>query len=108
MRYLLFIFLFGCSASAQMPSDETKEDIEFANLMEQVSSTNAKSVEVQAKASKKEAELVQKAVEKITELKQEVTILKTELNDVKQALDSVSADTGISFKLLAIPDHKKN
>ena len=108
MRYIFFIFIFGCTATAQQPSLETKEDIEFAKLMEQVSATNAKSVEVQAKASKKEAELVQKAVEKITELKQEVTILKTELNDIKATLDSVSADTGVSFKLLAIPDHKKN
>lgn len=108
MRYVLFIFLFGCTATAQQPSLETKEDIEFAKLMEQVSATNAKSVEVQAKASKKEAELVEKAVAKITELKQEVTILKTELNEVKATLDSVSADTGTSYKLLAIPDNKKN
>jgi uncharacterized protein YlxW (UPF0749 family) len=108
MRYLLFIFLFGCTASAQMPSDETKEDIEFEKLMQQVSQTNAKSVEVQAKASKKEAELVQQAVAKITELKQEVNILKTELNDVKATLDSVSNDTGVSFKLFAISANKEN
>jgi uncharacterized protein YlxW (UPF0749 family) len=108
MRYIFFIFIFGCTATAQQPSIETKEDIEFAKLMEQVSATNAKSVEVQAKASKKEAELVQKAVAKITKLKQEVNILKTELNDVKQALDSVSNDTGVSFKLFAISANKEN
>jgi uncharacterized protein YlxW (UPF0749 family) len=108
MRYIFFIFIFGCTATAQQPSIETKEDIEFAKLMEQVSATNAKSVEVQAKASKKEAELVQQAVAKITELKQEVNILKTELNDVKQALDSVSNDTGVSFKLFAISANKEN
>jgi len=108
MRYIFFIFIFGCTATAQQPSTETKEDIEFAKLMDQVSATNAKSVEVQAKASKKEAEIVQKAVSKIIELKQEVTILKTELNDVKATLDSVSADTGVSFKLLAISGNKEN
>ena len=108
MRYIFFIFIFGCTATAQQPSLETKEDIEFAKLMEQVSATNAKSVEVQAKASKKEAELVQQAVAKITELKQEVNILKTELNDVKQTLDSVSNDTGVSFKLFAISANKEN
>ena len=108
MKYLLFIFLFGCTATAQMPSEDTKEDIEFQKLMDQVKSTNAKSVEVQAKASKKEAELVQKAVQKITELKQEVNILKIELNDAKQALDSVSNDTGVSFKLFAISANKEN
>ncbi len=52
--------------------------------------------------------LVQKAVETIKELKSEVTILETELNDVKATLDSVSNDSGISFKLLPISDNKKN
>jgi seryl-tRNA synthetase len=108
MRYIFFIFILGCTATAQQPSIETKEDIEFAKLMEQVSATNAKSVEVQAKATKKEAEIVKQAVEKITELKQEVNILKIELNDAKQALDSVSNDTGISFKLFAISANKEN
>jgi hypothetical protein len=108
MKYLLFIFLFGCTATAQMPSEDTKDDIEFQKLMDQVSQTNARSVEVQAKATKKETEIVKQAVQKITELKQEVNILKTELNDVKQALDSVSNDTGVSFKLFAISANKEN
>jgi len=108
MRYLLFIFLFGCTATAQKQSEETKEDIEFQKLMNKVAETNLKSVKVQEKASKKEAELVQKAVEKIVELKTEVTILKTELKDVKASLDSVSNDTGVSFKLLPISDNKEN
>jgi seryl-tRNA synthetase len=108
MKYFLFIFLFGCTATAQMPSEDTKDDIEFQKLMDQVSQTNARSVEVQAKATKKETEIVKQAVQKITELKQEVNILKTELNDVKQALDSVSNDTGVSFKLFAISANKEN
>ena len=108
MKYLLFIFLFGCTASAQNQSDETKEDIEFQKLMNKVSETNTLSVQVQAKASKKEAELVTKAVATITELKQEVKILKTELSEVKATLDSVNNDTGVSYKLFAIPTNKKN
>ena len=108
MKYLLFIFLIGCTASAQNQSEETKEDIEFQKLMNKVSQTNDLSVQVQAKASKKEAELVTKAVATITELKQEVKILKTELSEVKASLDSVSNDSGISFKLLAIPNNKEN
>lgn len=108
MRYLLFIFLFGCTASAQKQSEEIKDDIEFQKLMNKVSQTNDLSVQVQAKASKKEAELVKKAVATITELKQEVKILKTELSEVKASLDSVSNDSGISFKLLAIPNNKEN
>ena len=108
MRYLLFIFLMGCTASAQNQSDETKEDIEFQKLMNKVSQTNDLSVQVQAKASKKEAELVQKAVETIKVLKTEVTILKTELSEVKATLDSVSTDTGVSYRIYAISDNKKN
>jgi seryl-tRNA synthetase len=108
MKYLLFIFLMGCTASAQNQNEDLKDDIEFQKLMNKVTQTNDLSVQVQAKASKKEAELVQKAVETIKELKSEVTILKTELNDVKATLDSVSNDTGISFRIYAIPDNKKN
>jgi seryl-tRNA synthetase len=108
MRYLLFIFLMGCTATAQNQSEDLKEDIEFQKLMNKVSKTNDLSVQVQAKASKKEAELVQKAVETIKELKTEVTTLKTELSEVKATLDSVSNDTGISFKLLAISSNKEN
>jgi seryl-tRNA synthetase len=108
MKYLLFIFLFGCTASAQNQSEDIKDDIEFQKLMNKVTETNALSVKVQAKASKKEAELVTKAVATITELKQEVKILKTELSEVKATLDSVSNDSGISFKLFAIPNNKEN
>jgi hypothetical protein len=108
MKYLLFIFLFGCTASAQNQSEDLKEDIEFQKLMNKVTQTNDLSVQVQAKASKKEAELVTKAVAIITELKQEVKILKTELSEVKASLDSVSNDTGVSFKLFAIPTNKEN
>jgi len=108
MKYLLFIFLIGCTASAQNQSEDLKDDIEFQKLMNKVSETNDFSVKVQAKASKKEAELVQKAVETIKELKTEVTILKTELSEVKATLDSVNNDTGISYKLFAIPSNKEN
>ena len=108
MKYLLFIFLMGCTASAQNQNEDLKEDIEFQKLMNKVTQTNDLSVQVQAKASKKEAELVTKAVATITELKHEVKILKTELSEVKASLDSVSNDSGISFKLLAIPNNKEN
>ena len=105
MKYLLFIFLMGCTASAQNQSEDLKEDIEFQKLMNKVSQTNDLSVQVQAKASKKEAELVQKAVETIKELKTEVTTLKTELKDVKATLDNVNADTGVSYRIYAISDN---
>ena len=36
MKYLLFIFLMGCTASAQNQSEDLKEDIEFQKLDEKV------------------------------------------------------------------------
>ena len=107
MKYLFILFLFGCSVSAQKTSKELQEEREFQQLMSKVAETNNKSVQVQKAATKKEAELVTKAVATITELKQEVKILKTELSEVKASLDSVSNDSGISFKLFAIPNNKE-
>ena len=105
MRYLLFIFLIGCTASAQNQSDDLKEDIEFQKLMNKVTETNALSVQVQAKASKKEAELVTKAVATIVSMKGEIKDLKNELNEVKSKVDSVTIDTGGKFVLLPISNN---
>ena len=105
MRYLLFIFLMGCTASAQNQNEDLKEDIEFQKLMNKVTQTNALSVQVQAKASKKEAELVTKAVATIVSMKGEIKDLKIELNEVKSKLDSVTIDTGGKFVLLPISNN---
>ncbi len=102
MKYLLFIFLMGCTASAQNQSEDLKQDIEFQKLMNKVAETNNLSVQVQAKASKKEAELVTKTVATIISMKGEIKDLKTELNEVKSKLDSVTIDTGSKFVLLPI------
>jgi len=105
MRYLLFIFLMGCTASAQNQNEDLKEDIEFQKLMNKVTETNALSVQVQAKAAKKEAELVTKAVATIVSMKGEIKDLKNELNEVKSKLDSVTIDTGGKFVLLPISNN---
>jgi acetyl-CoA carboxylase beta subunit len=105
MKYLLFIFLFGCTASAQKQNEDIKDDIEFQKLMNKVTETNALSVQVQAKASKKEAELVTKAVATIVSMKGEIKDLKFELNEVKSKLDSVTIDTGGKFVLLPISNN---
>ena len=86
MRYLLFIFLMGCTATAQNQSEDLKEDIEFQKLMNKVSQTNDLSVQVQAKASKKEAELVQKAVETLKELHHECHYDAIAIADAVKAL----------------------
>jgi hypothetical protein len=105
MKYLFFLFLFGCSVSAQKTSDELAEEREFQQLMSKVSQTNDKSVQVQKAASKKEAELVTKAVATIIAMKGEIKDLKTELYEVKTRLDSVSIDTGNKFMLLPISNN---
>ena len=105
MKYLFFIFLFGCTVSAQKTSEEVEQEREFQQLMSKVAQTNDKSVQVQKAASKKEAELVTKAVEKIITLKNDVKTLKNELNEVKARLDSVSIDTGNKFVLLPISNN---
>jgi hypothetical protein len=105
MKYLLFIFLFGCTVSAQKTSEEVAEEREFQQLMSKVAQTNDKSVQVQKAASKKEAELVTKAVSTIVAMKSEIKDLKTELNEVKTRLDSVAIDTGGKFVLLPISNY---
>ena len=105
MKYLLFIFLFGCTVSAQKTSEEVAEEHEFQQLMSKVAQTNDKSVQIQRAASKKEAELVTKAVATIVSMKSEIKDLKTELNEVKTRLDSVAIDTGGKFVLLPISNY---
>jgi seryl-tRNA synthetase len=105
MKYLVFIFLFGCTVSAQKTNEEVEQERDFQQLMSKVAETNNRSVQVQEAASKKEAELVTKAVEKIITLKTDVKNLKSELNEVKKRLDSVSIDTGNKFMLLPISDN---
>jgi seryl-tRNA synthetase len=105
MKYLLFIFLFGCTVSAQKTSEEVAEEREFQQLMSKVAQTNDKSVQVQKAASKKEAELVTKAVATIVSMKSEIKDLKTELNEAKTRLDSVAIDTGGKFVLLPISNY---
>jgi uncharacterized protein YlxW (UPF0749 family) len=101
MKYLIFMFLFGCSLKAQNRVEDPKEK-EYRALMSKFNNTLEVSAEVQEQASNKQAELVNQAAETITSLKNEVSNLKTELNEVKAKLDSVNADSGRSFVLLPI------
>ena len=96
MRYLLFIFLYGCSLTAQEPSKEQKIDNEFQLLLNKVNENNVNSSLVQKEASKKEKKIITNTINNINNL-------KTELSEVKARLDSISIDTGSSFSLLPIP-----
>ena len=96
MRYLLFIFLYGCSLTAQEPSKEQKIDNEFQLLLNKVNENNVNSYLVQKEASKKEKKIITNTINNINNL-------KTELSEVKARLDSIAIDTGSSFSLLPIP-----
>jgi hypothetical protein len=96
MRYLLFIFLYGCSLTAQEPSKEQKIDNEFELLLNKVNENNVNSSLVQKEASKKEKKIITNTINNINNL-------KTELSEVKARLDSIAIDTGSSFSLLPIP-----
>ena len=107
MKYLFFIFLLGCTATAQQKVED-KGDKEFLELMNRFNSTYQESAEVQKQAENKEAQLVNEAAEKIVTLNNAVNELKLELNEVKASLDSVSNDTGRAFLLLPISGNKEN
>ena len=96
MRYLLFIFLYGCSLTAQEPSKEQKIDNEFQLLLNKVNENNVNSYLVQKEASKKEKKIITNTINNINNL-------KSELSEVKARLDSIAIDTGSSFSLLPIP-----
>ena len=96
MRYLLFIFLYGCSLTAQEPSKEQKIDNEFQLLLNKVNENNVNSSLIQKEASKKEKKIITNTINNINNL-------KSELSEVKARLDSIAIDTGSSFSLLPIP-----
>jgi seryl-tRNA synthetase len=112
MKYLLIIlipFIYGCqTTTAQKIDSSIQEDREFEELLSKVETNNKLSLQVQAQATETQKKIVKETVQNITNLKEEVTTLKIELNEAKAALDSVSADTGVTFILLPIPKDKEN
>lgn len=101
MRYLIFIFLFGCSLSAQNPNKDLKDDIEFEQLIKKAETSAKESVIAQTKADEEQKRIVTETINKIV-------TLKIELNDVKTKLDSIDNDSGSLFLLLPISNHKED
>lgn len=96
MKNLLIICLVVMSMScglieAQNPSEETKKELEFNDMIENANNNVKKNGEVQHKAAQKANEIVDKAADKITTLKSEVNQLKTQLNETKAKLDSANS-----------------
>ena len=86
----------------------TKEDREFKQLMSDFSKTLEHNKTVQIKADKTKDKLIVTTTNKINQLSNENKQLKTELNEIKARLDSISIDTGSSFKLLPISLNKED
>jgi tRNA C32,U32 (ribose-2'-O)-methylase TrmJ len=114
MKSILLIFGFltvtatTINVTAKKEDNTATKDKEFEQFMHDFNSTLTKNKAVQVKADKAKEAIVTSTVSKFAEIKQEVSTLKTELNEVKATLDSVSNDTAVSFKLLAISSNKEN
>ena len=91
MKYLVFIFLFGCGVTAQNVSEDTKEDQEFQKLLKKSQANIQSQAAIQEIASNEQKKIVAQTVTKIVEL-----------NETKAKLDSVSADTLVPFVVLPI------
>jgi len=101
MRYLIFIFLFGCTLTAQEPSKDLMKDAEFEQLLKKVEQTSIDGIKVQEQADKQQKTIINETVNKIVSL-------KNELNEVKSKLDSIDSDTGSKYILLPISNNKKD
>jgi cell division protein FtsX len=103
MKYLVFIFLFGCGVTAQGVSEESKEDQELDNLLKKAQSNIQVQATLQDAASKEQKKIVKQTISQIVGLKEENKELKIELNETKAKFDSISFDTLVPFQLLPIP-----
>ncbi len=103
MKYLVFLFLFGCGVTAQGVSEESKEDQEFEMLIKKAKSNVENQATLQDAASQQQKKIVKQTISQIVGLKEENKGLKIELNETKAKLDSVSLDTLMPYQLLPIP-----
>lgn len=102
MKYLVFIFLFGCGVTAQNVSEQSIEDQEFDKLIKKSQLNLQNHAMLQQAASSEQKKIVTQTVSKIITLKEENKDLKVELNETKAKLDSVSTDTIVPFIILPI------
>jgi hypothetical protein len=103
MKYLVFIFLFGCGVTAQSVSEESKEEQELDMLLKKAQSNMQIQATLQDAATKEQKKIVKQTISQIIGLKEENKELKIELNETKAKFDSVSADTLLPFLILPIP-----
>jgi hypothetical protein len=101
MKYLFFLFLTGCTLSAQQQDAETQKDAEFHKLITKAKENHTNFHHVHKKAKAKEESLVAQAITKIVTLKAEVKDLKNEIsqiNGIKVRIDTVYIHDTIQIK----------
>ena len=98
MRYLFFLFLTGCTLSAQQQDAETQKDVEFHKLITKAKENHTNFHHVHKKAKAKEDKLVAQAITKIVTLKAEVKDLKSEISEMKVRIDTVYIHDTIQIK----------
>jgi hypothetical protein len=98
MRYLFFLFLTGCTLSAQQQDAETQKDAEFHKLITKAKENHTNFHHVHKKAKAKEDKLVAQAITKIVTLKAEVKDLKSEISGMKVRIDTVYIHDTIQIK----------
>jgi hypothetical protein len=98
MRYLFFLFLTGCTLSAQQQDAETQKDAEFHKLITKAKENHTNFHHVHKKAKAKEDKLVAQAITKIVTLKAEVKDLKSEISGMKVRIDTIYIHDTIQIK----------
>lgn len=98
MKYLFFLFLTGCTLSAQQQNAEQQKDAEFNKLIDNANQNQSTFKKVHSKAEAKEKRIVAQAINKIVTLKEEVKDLKSEISGMKVRIDTVYIHDTIQIK----------
>lgn len=98
MRYLIFLFLTGCTLTAQQQNAEQQKDAEFNKLIDNAKQNQSTFKKVHSKAEAKEKKIVAQAITKIITLKEEVKDLKSEISGMKIRIDTVYIHDTIQIK----------
>ena len=98
MKYLFFLFLTGCTLSAQQQNAEQQKDAEFNKLIDNANQNQSTFKKVHSKAEAKEKRIVAQAINKIVTLKEEVKDLKSEISEMKVRVDTIYIHDTIQIK----------
>jgi len=110
LSLILILFLTACTLGvSQQPSEETKKEAEFHELLKKANATQETNRTTIKAADEKTSKIITTTTKNIVSLKNEVNQLKFQLNEANKKLDSTNDDSnGVKFSFRAIPDSEKN